>query len=302
MKNDSTPEAFDLRYKTNSGELFPVRYIQVMPLLSWGPSFNFSIWYIELLGIDDQMFVLTSLKNYNEAREVEIVRLCLKHLRQRGYEESFKALEDETTIQLEDPLLTKLHNTLVIDGDFKCSEQLMSDFSKNGFMDQYISNQKYNAKWSPLLESMSLGDKPGKRGGHQLVMDSEKQIIYLYGGFDGLDDLSDLWAFDIKSNTWELIHQNSELHNGPTPRACHKMIYDPVSSQIFMLGRYCANKTKDYIKSDFYLFDTNTRNWCLVMDDTSEENGPNLIYDHQICIDAEKRTIFVFGGKVMSQK
>ncbi len=34
------------------------------------------------------------------------------------------------------------------------------------------------------------------------------------------------------------------------------------------------------------------------MDDTSQENGPNLIYDHQMCIDAEKRKIYVFGGKL----
>lgn len=116
-----------------------------------------------------------------------------------------------------------------------------------------------------------------------------------------MDDLSDLWAFDLKTNQWELIHERSELHNGPGPRACHKMIFDPVSSQIFMLGRYYASKNKD-IKSDFYLFDTNNRTWFLITDDTSQENGPGLIYDHQLCIDTEKRTIFVFGGKSMPAK
>ena len=61
------------------------------------------------------------------AREIEIVRLCLKHLRQRGYEKAFSALESETSIQLEDTSMTTLHKT-VIEGDFKKTESLMEDF------------------------------------------------------------------------------------------------------------------------------------------------------------------------------
>lgn len=127
------------------------------------------------------MFVMASLKNYNIAREVEIVKLCLKHLRQRGYESAFQALEAETQIPLEDPMLTKLHKTLVVNGDFMATETLMENFINNGFMDLYISNQKYTAKWTPMVPSATnyCDNKPGKRGGHQLVMDTNKQILYL---------------------------------------------------------------------------------------------------------------------------
>lgn len=38
-------------------------YLQIMPLLSWGPSFNFSIWFVELLGQDDPIFVRTTAEN-----------------------------------------------------------------------------------------------------------------------------------------------------------------------------------------------------------------------------------------------
>lgn len=44
LKNDSVPEIFDLRHTTDRGELMPLMYISIVPLLSWGPSFNFSIW------------------------------------------------------------------------------------------------------------------------------------------------------------------------------------------------------------------------------------------------------------------
>lgn len=41
-----------------------------MPLQSWGPSFNFSIWFVELLGIDDWEVVKPCLDWFNEVSEI----------------------------------------------------------------------------------------------------------------------------------------------------------------------------------------------------------------------------------------
>lgn len=88
------------------------------------------------------------------------------------------------------------------------------------------------------------------RGGHQLIIDSANGIMYLYGGWDGFEDLSDLWSFDIKRNAWSLIHERSELFDGPSPRSCHKMVYDSSNAQIFTLGRYLDgnSRTRECIK------------------------------------------------------
>lgn len=45
-----------------------------VPLLSWGPSFNFSIWYVELNGIDDPDVVQPCLNWYSK------VGLCFRSL------------------------------------------------------------------------------------------------------------------------------------------------------------------------------------------------------------------------------
>lgn len=37
-----------------------------VPLMSWGPSFNFSIWYIELHGIEDPDVVQPCLNWYSK--------------------------------------------------------------------------------------------------------------------------------------------------------------------------------------------------------------------------------------------
>ena len=37
----------------------------LVPIMSWGPSFNFSIWFVELSGVDDPEIVQPSLTWFN---------------------------------------------------------------------------------------------------------------------------------------------------------------------------------------------------------------------------------------------
>ncbi|XP_073845147.1 muskelin 1 [Musca autumnalis] len=303
LRNDHIPETFNLRCVAKDATTsLPILYIKIVPLLSWGPTFNYSIWYIELMGQDDPMYTSGCLKDYNKLREVEIIRLCLKHFRQQGYDTAFKALQEQTHVQLEHPLISELHQCLVVNGDFDKAEKFISDCIEEGLMDDYLNRQDYKHAWR--LQHVQGSAQPGNRGGHQLVMDVKKRLIYLFGGWDGFHDLSDLWVFDIKDNCWTQIFEHSEQFNGPTPRSCHKMVFDPVSENIFMLGRYLDNsiRTTEYIKSDFYLYDTRARTWLQICDDTCQVGGPQLMYDHQMCIDVEKRTIYVFGGKVLTPR
>ena len=58
-------------------------------------------------------------------REREAIRLCLKHFRQHNYAEVFECLQKKTRVQLEDPLLTRLHTLIVAEGDYERPEQLI---------------------------------------------------------------------------------------------------------------------------------------------------------------------------------
>lgn len=60
-----------------------------------------------------------------QLREVELVRLCLKHFRQQGYESSFKALQEQTNVVLEHPMMSDLHSSLVVQGDFQKAENFV---------------------------------------------------------------------------------------------------------------------------------------------------------------------------------
>lgn len=119
--------------------------------------------------------------------------------------------------------MSDLHEALVVNGNFAKTEEYVEQFVSNGLIDNYCTKQKYKAKWS-VQDTLTKPDvKPGMRGGHQLVIDTNENRIYLFGGWDGFCDLSDLWVYDIKLNSWTLIHEHAEQHGGPSPRSCHKV-------------------------------------------------------------------------------
>ncbi|OBS68384.1 hypothetical protein A6R68_03075, partial [Neotoma lepida] len=150
LKNDYNKETFTLKHKIDE-QMFPCRFIKIVPLLSWGPSFNFSIWYVELSGIDDPDIVQPCLNWYSKYREQEAIRLCLKHFRQHNYTEAFESLQKKTKIALEHPMLTDMHDKLVLKGDFDACEELIEKAVNDGLFNQYISQQEYKPRWSQII-------------------------------------------------------------------------------------------------------------------------------------------------------
>ena len=79
------------------------------------------------------------------------------------------------------------------------------------------------------------------------------------------------------------------------------MCLDPVRRQLFTLGRYLDTQYRslENLKSDFYIYDIETDKWTRISEDTAAVGGPRLIFDHQMSMDVEKRTIYVVGGRVL---
>lgn len=47
------------------------------------------------------------------------------------------------------------------------------------------------------------------------------------------------------------------------------------------------------------MYDIGSGKWTLITEDTYAMGGPRLVFDHQMAIDVERRTLFVFGGRVL---
>ena len=84
----------------------------------------------------------------------------------------------------------------------------MSHTTIEGLMDEYILSQPMQGVWSPLEESNVW---PPMRGGHQLCVDHTQQCLYLFGGWDGSRELSDLWHYSIEQHHWTCLCQDTTL-------------------------------------------------------------------------------------------
>jgi hypothetical protein len=204
-----------------------------------------------------------------------VIRLCLKYFRQKNYLEPFEALRAVSKIQLESPLLTKLYASLVTNGDFEKSERIIEEASKKDLFEEYINNQTYRPRWSRILPFDSNGQVattvPCLRGGHQMVIDPENGVIYLFGGWDGEKDLGDFWSYSIPNNNWHKISDNTELQGGPCPRSCHSICIDTEAQKIYCLGRYVdvvARRKPQNILCDFFIYDIVQDHWSLLSSDT----------------------------------
>ncbi|CAB1345889.1 unnamed protein product, partial [Coregonus sp. 'balchen'] len=290
LKNDYNKETFTLKHKIDE-QMFPCRFVKIVPLMSWGPSFNFSIWYIELHGIEEPDY-----------REQEAIRLCLKHFRQHNYTEAFESLQKKTRIALEHQMLTHLHDRLVLRGDFDACEELIDKAVKDGLFNQYISQQEYKPRWSQIIPKSNKGTTAQEPSPDDMNSETNySKTVYLFGGWDGTQDLADFWAYSVQENQWVCISRDTEKESGPSARSCHKMCIDSQRRQIYTLGRYLDSSVRNSksLKSDFYRYDVDANTWTLLSEDTSADGGPKLVFDHQMCMDSEKHMIYTFGGRIL---
>ena len=68
-----------------------------------------------------------------------------------------------------------------------------------------VTSNRYGWKYGflviyPFMTNLYVSSEPPPRGGHQLVMDGAGQTVYLFGGWDGNQDLADFWSYHIPSN------------------------------------------------------------------------------------------------------
>ncbi|KAF8513102.1 Muskelin N-terminus-domain-containing protein [Hysterangium stoloniferum] len=236
LMNNSTPETFKLARDGNTGPLTPIRYIKIVPLSAHKPSFHISIWHVALLGVADATVVQHAEKVYETHRETSALLHVLKYLRQRRYISSFRALLSRTSISLEHPILTMMHDNMIL-GNWSAVESLIQTAADEALFDVYIQKCDPKAVWHRLSGTSLDGDIPSQRGGHQMCIDPESDTIYLFGGWDGQNNLDDLWSYSIFEGRWKLLSSATALDHGPGPRSCHKMVLDPLTGYIYVLGR-----------------------------------------------------------------
>ncbi|KAJ7594503.1 Muskelin N-terminus-domain-containing protein [Mycena floridula] len=316
LKNDSISETFALRHVNEQGVPFPSRFVKIVPLSPHGQSYHISVWYIGMTGIVDQVHLEQVKRTYDEYRETTVLRHVLKHLRQRRLLSPYEGIISRSGLQVEHPLVTELHTSLVVNGDWKHGEHVLEQMSNVSLFDAHIRGCQPHSEWRRLTGTSLDGDIPSARGGHAMCIDHVHGRIYLFGGWDGEKSLDDFWKYTIETDKWELISPNTrDEPHAPGPRSCHKMVFDSKTESIYVLGRLGdadglkpaadpvpppsreSTPVSTPISCEFYRYNVRENKWHSLSHHST--NAPPLVFDHQMVLDCEAQILYVFGGRLV---
>ncbi|WUR04274.1 muskelin-like protein [Vairimorpha necatrix] len=289
LKNDTINETHNLLYY--NGEYIISKYMKIEPLASWGMNFNYTIWYVELKGITDMKF-----QDIIDKRQMENDIKMYKNIVKKYTE---RILRQENQVE-----------KFINKGQYEELEEYIKNMDIRKFY-EYVNKSKYTGKWEEIKKNKK--EWPCARGGHQMICN--RKGIYLYGGWDGLGELGDLWVYN---ETWKCIHKdninnfeetnlpmshNINLCGGtkddviinitrettPGKRSCHKMCTD--GDRLFLTGKYIptTDRNGDSNNSELWIFDDK---WVLY--DSRGDVTTNM-YDHYLLHTGKE--IYMFGGK-----
>ena len=179
------------------------------------------------------------------------------------------------------------------------------------FLDSLISNCDFsddsNFKSNVETSNTNFINYPCNRGGHAMTIDEEKSRIYIFGGWNGTEDLDDFWMFDILKDEWKLISNSTGKQKGPSARSCHRMVFDNNKRRIYIYGR--IKKVQENKNNKLYEYDVEKEIWIVhellnkydKVTDSIVNGGPGQVYDHQMCIDSVNQKLFIFGGTCLTE-
>jgi hypothetical protein len=276
--------------------------MKIVPILPHGPNFNFSIWHVALMGHNNLAIVSDIYNDWLEHRETLALKLTLKHLRRYPrLLPAFQLLQQISNVELEDAILRRMHQALVMQGDWETVEEIIQTAANDNLFVEHcrnLQNGKFAIEWKCLTDEISTTAHPCPRGGHQIipVPTQDGTMIVLFGGWSGTQDLDDLWIW--KNASWRQI---SPVGPAPQGRSCHKLCFDSNRNQIYLLGSFFDQSQQVYdidaCLADFWRLDVAKMTWELISHDIREEYGPGLLYDHQMVHDKQTDFIYVFGGR-----
>lgn len=174
-------------------------------------------------------------------------------------------------------------------------------FGGTGFVEDSKKRAIFNEVWLLFISPKKMNwnkpkiEKPDDaipcpRYNHTCV--SYNNIIYLFGGFDGVNYLNDVWSLTDKSTDqedifeWKRIHDNKEDKNSPSPRFQHSAaVY---KDKMFVFGGKGNNHN---VMKDLWTFDFKSHKWSLL---NLDGTPPPARFGHiaQMIHD----NMFVFGG------
>ncbi|KAJ3555993.1 hypothetical protein NP233_g12079 [Leucocoprinus birnbaumii] len=132
---------------------------------------------------------------------------------------------------------------------------------------------------------------------HQMVVDSERQILYVYGGrvLDGdleKSKYAGLYAYNIKTGRWKLLQPADSTPLSIPARYGHSMVLEHNTNTLFIFG----GQREDKYLSDMYTYDLSTNTASEIFSNFTTAGGPDACFTQRAIIDTDLKEIYVFCG------
>ncbi|KAF8893559.1 Muskelin N-terminus-domain-containing protein [Infundibulicybe gibba] len=177
------------------------------------------------------------------------------------------------------------------------------DSSPQGFCSEFYRYHTRGVdagKWDFLsFDTASLGGPPLVFD-HQMVMDSDAQMVYVFGGRVVDDELSTtkysgLYSYNVRTSKWKLLQHPDTTGASQViipSRFGHSMILEPRSHTLFIF----AGQREDKYLSDMYAYDLTTGVATELFSNFTTAGGPDACFTQRAVIDPELCEIYVFCG------
>jgi hypothetical protein len=88
-----------------------------------------------------------------------------------------------------------------------------------------------------------------------------------------------IWDVDLHKRRYQTVIKLNDREDGPSPRSCHKLCFDPKNKQIYTLGRYVDPESRPNMQldSDFWRFDVQHGRWHQITSNTAVTSSKNRL-------------------------
>ncbi|KIY73013.1 hypothetical protein CYLTODRAFT_342854 [Cylindrobasidium torrendii FP15055 ss-10] len=154
--------------------------------------------------------------------------------------------------------------------------------------------------WDYLAMDTSSSGGPPLIFDHQMVIDSDAQMLYVFGGKvveeRGSSNVkySGFYSFNVRTNRWSHLSLADSAGKVVTPRFGHSMLLDPMSRTIYIF----AGQRNDQFLADMHAYHIDTKTTTEIFSNFAAAGGPSASFTQRAVIDPQLKEIYVFCGLI----
>ncbi|KAH7925639.1 hypothetical protein BV22DRAFT_1119428 [Leucogyrophana mollusca] len=163
-------------------------------------------------------------------------------------------------------------------------------------------------KWDLLSFDTASSGGPPLIYDHQMAMDCDAQILYVFGGrlVDGdweNPKYSGFYSYNVRTSKWKLLQplnatSSSSSPGAISPRYGHSMVLDTASHTLLIF----AGQRDDKYLSDMYAYDIESNTVSELFCNFSAAGGPDSCFTQRAVVDVGLREVYVFCGLTRAQQ